>query len=216
MRRFIAAMTISGLFFGIQATTRGEPVATLIVQGAITPPACTPTLDKQVIDLGTIKFADMSATGETGLGSRQFNITITCGTRMGVALKATDNKINTSSNEADDHFGLGYAPDGIRRLGYYYLPLGGHGANGGVIYDGKTGDIATTCDSGGTWFSAVNVTTTCSFGTVEARTDTPVFFTEAIFTLHINPVIAQRDASHLTLSEDAPLDGSVTFSIEYL
>jgi hypothetical protein len=127
----------------ISSLAQATDTAELQVSGTIITSACTPTLSTAVIGLGDIKYADLEVDGSTVLPTKLFTYTVTCDTPMSAATTA---KNNEASSRIKEDGGLGFAADGVTKLGNNDIvpgPGDGNTYAGAVVLDRTTGDVVT-------------------------------------------------------------------------
>jgi hypothetical protein len=206
--------------FAVQSAAQAADTAELTVKGSITTSACTPTLDKQAVDFGTTMYATIPENG-LELDSRPVAMTIQCPTPMRVGFTANDNRKASAESESDtSRLGLGYAADGVTKLGTYTL-----GISNNTTVDGTKSPALQTAD-GTAWtpipandigngytgdYVAADASRTYTAATPSGQ---PAEATVTQYEMYVHPTLRARDA--LNLTEDAHFDGSITFSLVYL
>lgn len=181
----------------------------LNVNGWITPSACQPTLsDDGRYDLGKIAAWSLNRDRPTPLPTRELPLEITCEALTLLALEPKDNR--SGSSYAGDHtsrFGLGWVNGNIR-LGYLELRVGSIMADGVLMHPiGSSGPS--------TW--APTAILSPHFLTAFTPVET-VVIPAPVQTLQANLQIAPAiaPANTLPLTEDVPIDGSITLTLKYL
>jgi type 1 fimbria pilin len=218
MKKYISTMVLAGLFCGAQFPAMAADTADLQVTGSIIPSACTPTLSKDALDLGNIKYQDLSPTVATSLPEVQATLRVQCDGPQVTAVKMTDNRKGSAyvwlSSDPDADNGLGFASDGTTKLGGYEVQARGSNATRdgapATLLEGTDDAEWVAIDEGGNVYLEPAASITVS-GPTPA---TPAAATEWTVDLGVIAHIAPR--VDLSLTEDASLDGSVTFSLVYL
>lgn len=183
----------------------------LRVTGKITPSACEPSLSNGgVYELGKISAKDLNIDQPTALPAKTLQLSITCAASTLVALKPRDNR-SGSHFDSDNPliFGLGLVNTG-EKVGSMLLSLQSITADGRVLYAiGSVGTIAWSPTD------ILSPTFLTSFTPNRATPDiAPVPIQRLIADVLITPRVAP--ANTLTLTQEVPIDGSVTLEINYL
>lgn len=180
----------------------------LTVRGLITPSACTPALsDGGVHDLGKISAKDLKVDTYTHLSEHTFQVTVTCEAATLVAIQPKDNRAGSDFMDEPAYFGLGFI-NGTEKLGSMSMLLEK------VTADGVASRPIDSLDGGLTWerhftIGPDRITSVANTGTLAPI---PVQLLAAQMT--VSPIIAP--ASTLTLTNEVPIDGSVTLTVRYL
>lgn len=179
------------------------------VTGVITPSACDPTLSNGgVYDLGKIAARDLNIDQPTQLTKHSLQLAITCEGPTLLALEPRDNRPNTAYTPISTvRFGLGLI-GGDKKLGYMSLELEPVVDNGTRVYP-----IGSTPSS--TWAPTrlLSYAFLTSFA-AGPTTMTPIPIQQVVADLNITPIIAPTNT--LPLTEEVPIDGSMTLTMRYL
>ncbi|MCF5720812.1 DUF1120 domain-containing protein [Pseudomonas syringae] len=180
----------------------------LSVTGLITPSACEPNLSNGgEYDLGKIPAGDLKADLPTALPVHSLQLAITCEAMTLIALEPRDNRYGSSYSESSSRFGLGLV-NGDKKLGYLQLRLLSIAADGAGMHPiGASGPD--------TWapISLLSHEFITSFA-ASSTSLVPAHIQHLTADLQISPIIAP--ANTLPLTEEVPIDGSVTLSMHYL
>lgn len=179
----------------------------LSVKGLITPVACTPVLSRGgSVDYGKISAQDLNPTGRTWLRKERVQLTVNCDAQTTMAVKATDNRRDSSTSLG--YYGLGLAAGG-EKIGGYQLTTE-HAKGDGVPHP----VIERSIDSNG-WMEADD--TAWQHGwerTLNAGRYVPLPMQVFQADIVIAPWIS--DKSYLPITSEIEMDGSVTFTVIYL
>ena len=202
----ISLISLTSLVTGFAA--QAASTVDLSVTGLITPSACAPSLSNGgVYDLGKISTSDLNADQPTRLAVQNLALAITCEASTLLAIEPRDNRLGSSYEEIPTRFGLGHVNGGIK-LGYLYLRLNSIVADGVGMYP-----LGSTASSGWAPTSLLSKDFLTSFTSVPTgSTPTPIRQLNA--DLQVTPTIAP--ANTLPLTEQMPIDGSVTLTMKYL
>ncbi|MBV4451068.1 DUF1120 domain-containing protein [Pseudomonas sp. SWRI103] len=180
----------------------------LSVKGSITPSACEPSLsDGGIYDLGKIAARDLNKDQPTALPFHRLQLTVSCEASTLVALAPGDNRLGSSSDSAASFkFGLGLI-NTHEKLGNFFLNIES------VLADGVAAHPL------GSAYSNWSPTSLMSHHfitavTTDKTTQTPSPYKQMTAYLLISPTVAP--AATLTLTEQVPIDGSVTLTLLYL
>lgn len=180
----------------------------LNITGVITPSACEPNLSNGgVYDLGKIAAKDLNVDQPTRLPTHRLQLTITCAAPTLLALAPSDNRAGSAYTGSSVRFGLGLI-DGGTRLGYMSLRLESILDNGTRVYP-------IGSDTSATWAPTdllSHMFLTSFAATPKILTPTPI--QQVIADLSITPNIAP--ANTLPLTQEVPIDGSMTLTMRYL
>lgn len=186
----------------------------LTVNGSITPSACVPSLTQDgVVDYGKIAVKDLSFNAPTALPIADLGLSLTCEAPTLFALHGKDNRAGSSYYNIAWLYGLGIANDDPnQKLGHYRIDVLNPVADTDVI------PLFST-DRGQNWIANI-------VGTYFSRT------AWVAFGEHLNGVNAPKPVGNLsvdlrigasiaplktlTVTEEVPLDGSVTVDVIYL
>lgn len=180
----------------------------LSVQGSITPSACAPALNNGgVVDFGKLSAKDLRPDQPTYLPRQNLQMTVTCdaSTLFAVALK--DNRAGSESNQDYYNFGLGLI-NGTEKLGYFTVAM-----SGPVADDVNVRGIASF-DGGVTWERESALVDDGLTSFADTTTLAPLPIQRLVTGLQVAGVIAPSQG--LTLTNEVPLDGSVTLTVRYL
>ncbi|MGY2362931.1 DUF1120 domain-containing protein [Pseudomonas azotoformans] len=181
----------------------------LSVKGSITPSACELSLDNGgAFDLGKISSKDLSRDIQTDLPEQTTQMTVTCEAATLMAIESTDNRAGSSYwDNGEETFGLGLI-NGTQKLGFLYTSLKGHIADGSTAYGIHSRDGGLTWANGGT-FKPGSLSSTY-------KVSPPVPMPFQVLTANITIWPAIAPAQGLTLTEEVPIDGSITLTVRYL
>lgn len=180
----------------------------LSVRGAITPSACTPGLPNAgVIELGKVSAKDLRLDLPTYLPRQTLEMTVTCEAATLFAIAAQDNREGTESSLDFYNFGLGLI-NGSEKLGYLTISMSG------PTGDGVSVRAIGSQDGGTTWQRESAFMDDGLTSVADMTTLAPLPVQRLVTGLQVGTVIAP--ASNLTLTNEVPIDGSVTLTISYL
>ncbi|MGR3888119.1 DUF1120 domain-containing protein [Pseudomonas sp. 1152_12] len=207
MQAFLISLTTLACLATALAAQAASTVD-LSVSGLITPSACEPSLSNGgVYDLGKISASDLHVDQPTRLAVHNLPLAITCEASTLLAIEPRDNRLGSSYDESPTRFGLGHV-SGDNKLGYLSLRLNSIMADGVGMYP-----LGSTTSSSWAPTSLLSNAFLTSFTSVPTGlTPTPIQQLNA--DLQITPTIAP--ASTLPLTEQMPIDGSVTLTMTYL
>lgn len=180
----------------------------LAVKGSITPSACELSLaNGGAFDLGKIAAKDLWPDQPTDLTEQTTQLTVTCDAATLMAIESKDNRAGSSYFDEETSFGLGMI-NNTQKLGYLYTTLQSHVADGTLAYG------IHSMDGGLTWApnGSFKPGSLSSIYKAAPMAPTPVQLLTA--NLRISPAIAP--ARGLTLTDEVPIDGSITLSVRYL
>lgn len=199
----IASLTLIGAGSAFAASSTD-----LTVRGLITPSACTPSLSNGgKFEVGKISAKDLKANDYTVLGDHVTQLTVTCEGATLMAIEPKDNRAGSEAMGSPGYFGLGLI-NGSEKLGSVSAFLEK------VFADGIPSRATDSRDGGTTWdrHRLIGPDRITSVADTATYTPIPVRTLEAQMTL--TAVIAP--ASGLTLTEEVPIDGSITLTVRYL
>ncbi|MBA8065175.1 DUF1120 domain-containing protein [Citrobacter freundii] len=213
-----------------------DPTAVLQVQGKLTNASCTPELSNGgVVDYGYIHLSALSSTDTNQLQNTNIDLIINCTAQTKVAWSTMDDRAGTipspglavrtkagsTGTEVGSTywlFGLGTTTNNVK-IGNYIIDAGfKDNAPASIIADGNEvitiyrnsdwGDSSWSLTSslrsdGYTHMSIANP------GTLE-----PIAFSSVTIPLIIRTSIA--DTSTLAITDDTPIDGQATITLQYL
>ena len=182
----------------------------LNVKGSITPSACTPSIASGgVIDYGKLSAKALNVDKVTRLPYEYLQLRVACDAATLFALQGSDNRAGSEPDSHEGNYGLGLI-NGDEKLGSYYVAFETamaddvparfiHSYDGGATWNPWPG--------GGFW---VGGTVAVANNTAIAPIAVKVMTTEMEIRTYIAP------ANTLTLTEEVPLDGSMTVTVLYL
>ncbi|NVZ49605.1 DUF1120 domain-containing protein [Pseudomonas sp. B6002] len=181
----------------------------LSVKGTITPSACEVSVSNGgQFDLGKIAAKDLSPDGATYLPVLNAEVTTTCEGATLIALEPKDNRAGSAHINDDYLFGLGLI-NGTEKLGAMTAALRSHIADGVVAYSINSSDGGLTWTTGGFFKPTSNLVSVR-----QGATTAPVPVQLLVSTLRIEAEIAPTNS--LTLTNEVPIDGSITLTVRYL
>lgn len=199
----LAALILVGASQAVAASS-----VDLNITGVITPSACEPNLSNGgVYDLGKIAAKDLNVDQPTPLPTHSLQLTITCASPTLLALAPRDNRAGSAYTTGSTNFGLGLI-NGDKKLGRMVLRLESILDNGTRLY--PIGSDTSEIWAPTSLLSYMFLTSFAAAPTI--RTPTPI--QQVIADLSIAPTIAP--ANTLPLTQELPIDGSVTLTMRYL
>ncbi|WP_426128263.1 DUF1120 domain-containing protein [Pseudomonas sp. DWP1b1] len=178
------------------------------VKGTITPTSCTPALaNGGVVDFGKLSAKDLRPNQHTYLPFQTMNMTVTCEGATLFAIAAKDNREGSESNLDYYNFGLGMI-NGSEKLGYLTLAMSG------PVADEVNVRAIGSRDGGVTWERESSFTDDGLASIAELNTLVPIAVQRLTTNLQVAAFIAPTQG--LTLTNEVPLDGSVTLTVRYL
>lgn len=192
--------------------TAGNAVAAsnvdLSVKGTITPSACTLAVGNGgVADFGKLSAKDLSPSQHTYLPFQNMPMSVTCEAATLFAIAAKDNREGSESNLDYYNFGLGLI-NGSEKLGYHTLALSGPMADD--VYVRGIGSR----DGGATWEGESSLMDDGLLSFAQSGTLVPIAVQRLTANLQVAAAIAPSQG--LTLTNEVPLDGSLTMTVVYL
>lgn len=187
--------------------------ADLSVTGKIFPGACVIDLSNGgIADLGDIRKESLSVDKATLLEPVMFPASISCESEVRYALQAIDNAAESTANAL--HYGLGMTPSdekiGYADVGFFE-----------TLIDGGTAYITESSNRGQTWssssFSALSNFDRDNyhgFTKVGSVTTGPSAIKELTTNVRVRARI--QPSSELTITDDVPINGSVSINLHYL
>ena len=180
----------------------------LNVKGSITPSACTPEMSNGgVHDMGKLSAKDLNVTSPTRLPKHMMSFRVSCEADTLMALHSQDNRAGSAYQESQGGFGLGLI-NGNQKLGSFYAYFEAPTVNGASAL------IIESFDGSQTWKEgdSLRSNSLMSFAntTVLAPIPGQLFAADMIIAAFIAPT------NSLTLTEEVPIDGSVTVTVKYL
>ncbi|MGU9855964.1 DUF1120 domain-containing protein [Pseudomonas sp. LF245] len=180
----------------------------LSVKGTITPSACSPALSNGgVVDFGKLSAKDLRPTQHTYLPFQTLQMSMTCEAATLFAIAVKDNREGTESSLDYYNFGLGLN-NGSEKIGYLTMGLTGPMADDVYVHGiaSRDGGVSWENDSS---FIDDGLTSVAQSGSV-----VPIPVQRLATGLQVQAVIAPSQG--LTLTNEVPLDGSVTVTVNYL
>ncbi|VVN47713.1 Protein GltF [Pseudomonas fluorescens] len=199
---------VAAMLLASSASAFAASSTELTVTGFITPSACEPSLSNGGnVTYGKIPVKDLDPVRPTILGEQTLQLTVTCDAPTRMALEAKDNREGSDFGNDPMKYGLGLI-NTTEKLGdmdvFLRLP----------VADGRSARAIISEDGGTTWspsifLSRFSITSMADVGTVD-----PI--PAELFTadLVVYPRIAPTN--QLTLTDEVPIDGSVTLTVIYL
>lgn len=200
------------LLTALLLTATGTAVAAssvdLTVKGLITPSACTPALsDGGKLELGKISAKDLKADDYTVLDDHVMQLTVTCEAATLMAIEPKDNRAGSEFMNEPGYFGLGLI-NGNEKVGSLSMFLEA------VTADGVASRATDSLDGGLTWVRHSGVGPDRITSVADTSTLAPIPVQLFTADLTMTPIIAPTNG--LTLTSEAPVDGSVTLTVKYL
>jgi hypothetical protein len=199
---------IATLMFAGTGTAFAASSIDMSVRGLITPSACTPGLGNGgQFEVGKIAAKDLKASDYTVLADHITQVSVTCEAPTLMAIEPKDNRAGSEAMGEPSYFGLGLI-NGSEKLGSLSVLLEN------VFADGAASRATDSLDGGATWVrhGGIGPDRITSVANSTAYAPIPAQVFEAQMTL--TPMIAPT--SGLTLTEEVPIDGSVTLTVRYL
>lgn len=180
----------------------------LSVKGTITPNACSPALSNGgVVDFGKLSAKDLRPEQHTYLPFQTLQMSMTCDAATLFAIAVKDNREGTESSADYYNFGLGLN-NGSEKIGYLTMMLSGPMADDVYVRGIGSRDGGTSWEAESS-FMDDGLTSVAQSGTV-----VPIPVQRLATGLQVQAVIAPSQG--LTLTNEVPLDGSVTVTVNYL
>lgn len=194
------------------ATVLAASTVDLNVKGLITPSACTPSLSGGgVVDHGKISAGDLNQAIHTRLPVAVMQLQINCEAATSLALRGIDNR--PGSGYVAEHWGLGLI-NGSEKLGNISLRFLSASADGQDLTPIRSTDGGSTwqafTDNFYLWYSSNLV----AFSDDATSAPAPLPVKDLISDMQVATYIAPTNK--LTLTEEQPIDGSVTIEVRYL
>lgn len=180
----------------------------LSVKGTITPSACTPALSNGgLADFGKIAAKDLRPTLPTYLPRQDMEFSVTCDGATLFAIESKDNREGSEYNIDYYNFGLGLI-NGSEKLGWVGVAMSG------PVADGVSVRAIGSRDSGVTWDRESSFMDDGMNAVAEPNTLVPIPVQRLTTALQVAAGIAP--AQNLTLTNEVPIDGSITMTVRYL
>jgi hypothetical protein len=226
MKRILLATMLS---FCVTSVFAAE-TAVLKVKGTLTNSACMPVLSNGgVVDYGTIHLGELSSTAVNQLGHKNIDLTIDCGAATKVSWNIVDDRADSragivvenaqfdgsaiGTSATSQSYGVGKTTGGVN-IGNYAMFVNvdsviadGNAVDPIYLQNGQT--IWSTNTNGSTQGESERNITVAETGTLE-----PLAFKTATFPLTTS--LAIQDTATLAITDDTPLDGQITISLNYL
>lgn len=229
LRRVVLAVVL----LAVTTAALAANTAKISVIGTIMPEACSVSVDNNgTFDYGSMAANTLSPTQANFLGIKTHNLEITCESPTKIAITSTDNiaasvdgsdGVETAAHATNRQFlfGLGYAPDGMTKLGAYGLVLKREGmivngsanavfletSNEGLSWKAKSGDQELYDE--GSWAHWET-----SWGAAEQGTPTPMDVKNVTVPVQVTAAIQQLNK--LPNDQKLELSGDATFTLIYL
>lgn len=211
MNSFSPFLTATLLMVGTSCAWAASSVD-LSVKGLIVPSACTPSLSNDGnVDYGKIAARDLAQDTFTHLPYALLQFKVNCEASTLFALRGIDNR--TGSSIEAHSFGLGMI-NGSQKVGGYYAIFQDAYADGVALYSLWSSDGGSTWkkpNGSDTWWLKSDL---IGFGNDASGVLAPVPIRDLTSNLYIRGYIAP--ASMLTLTQEQPIDGSLTTEMFYL
>ncbi|MBX7275228.1 DUF1120 domain-containing protein [Pseudomonas sp. ERGC3:05] len=209
MKPFLISLaTFACLVTGLPAQAASS--VDLNVSGLITPNACAPSLSNGgVYDLGKIAARDLSVDAPTQLPAHGLPLAINCDAPTLLALEPRDNRLGSNYDDVNlgATFGLGLI-NGNQKLGSTRLGIHSIVGDGVEMYP-----LGSTDSSSWSPTSILSPHFLTAFTPIRAG-NAPAPVQQLTAVVSIEPSIAP--ANTLLLTEEVPIDGSVTLTVKYL
>jgi len=216
------------MFAAASGAAFAQSTANLQVTGKIVPAACTPTLSGGgVVDYGNIVADSLSATGVTKLPVKNLTMTISCSAATKIGFTTTDNQHSTiisAVGSALAGFSLsdtnmyGFGATNGKSIGTFIVKFGNTLAGTTATADGSAIDTIYSQDAGVSWRGDSG-----NWGQPTGRVHSwaPVgTMSPGTYKTITQPIMIEGGIAKIgdlpPLTNDVPLNGSVTFSISYL
>ena len=199
---------VAAMLLATTASAFAASSTELTVTGFITPAACEPFLSNGGnVTYGKIPAKDLDPVRPTHLGQQTLQLTVTCDAPTKMALEARDNREGSDFENDPIRYGLGLI-NGTEKLGDMEIFLRSPAA------DGVAAQAIESTDGGFNWaperyLSRVSMTSVADLGTLA-----PIPVESFTADLVVDPRIAPTN--QLTLTDEVPIDGSVTLTVIYL
>lgn len=178
------------------------------VRGLITPSACAPSLGNGgKFEVGKIAAKDLKVNDYTVLSDHVTQIAVTCEAPTLIAIEPKDNRAGSEAMGEPSYFGLGLI-NGTEKLGSLSVFIEK------VLADNVVSRPTVSTDGGATWERGSDLGPDRITSVANTTTWAPIAVQLLEAQLTLTPVIAPT--SGLTLTEEVPIDGSVTLTVRYL
>ncbi|AJP50678.1 DUF1120 domain-containing protein [Pseudomonas fluorescens] len=201
--------SVAGLLIASALPALAASTVDLTVKGLIVPSACTPSLSANTVDMGRVSVKDLNQESRTLLNPSTLSLSVDCETATMFAMKATDNRTDSSANAGE--FGIGKTAAGE--------PIGGYGLFlDNAVADAVAVQTIVSYNGGTTWFTHYedDLWQSTSLISIKAigTASTPIPAKNTLMALSVNPFI--HPAKNVTISEDTAIDGLATIEVKYL
>lgn len=205
MKKYLAAVSATALI-SIAPYALAASSTDLTVTGTITPSACTPRLSNNgEIDVGKTSVQDLNQTQSTPLDGHPMQLTVDCDAPTTYTLSQTDN--NPGTTAAAGWFGIGRTAAG-EKLGFFFAQITS------TLADSQVAQAIYSEDNGSTWERSryLEPDYPVSVGSAtDHSAQIPV--KNLVMDMQIDTFIARADS--LTLTDETPINGSVTIEVKY-
>ncbi|MFU0921327.1 DUF1120 domain-containing protein [Kluyvera sichuanensis] len=224
MKKTLLVISMLGALAGTSITANAADSVDLKVTGTLTMGSCTPNLaENGVVDYGKININSLNAATDNVMSEKDSTLTISCQTAQKVYLTESDDRadskakdVNINGEPTSQFFGMGFADANST------IPIGSYSVIAkGVTLDGSAGSLLAS-SIGGSW-SLVNQDVpfepdmSAGVGRLSFSNDgsnAPSAFTEATVPLQILSTI--EDTNTLNITDDTPIDGQATITLNYI
>lgn len=199
----VATLLLVGTSFSYAASS-----IDLSVRGLITPSACSPSLGNGgQFDMGKIAAKDLKVNDYTMFDEILTQLTVTCEGPTLMAIEPRDNRAGSEAMGEPLNFGLGLI-NGNQKLGALSLFVE-H-----VLADSVPSRATDSADGGATWgrHRALGPDRLTSVADTATYAPIPV----QVFEARMSATVLISPANRLTLTEEVPIDGSITLTVRYL
>ncbi|WP_392891122.1 DUF1120 domain-containing protein [Pseudomonas migulae] len=199
---------VGAILLATSASVFAASSTELTVTGFITPSACDPALSNGGnVHYGKIPVKDLNADSDryTELEEKSLQLTVMCHAPTLMALEAKDNR--EGSEFSPGSFGLGLI-NGSEKLGALQMRVPSPSA------DGVPSRTITSPRNGSKWTAVYFLTGTNMMSVAKPGTFLPIPIELYNAELLVQAFIAPT--SGLDLSNEVPIDGSVTLTVRYL
>lgn len=224
MKKTLLVVSLLGILAGSSvAANAADNSVDLKVTGTLTMGSCTPTLaESGVVDYGEVYVKDLNATTDNTMTEQDSSLSISCQTAQKVYLTESDDRadskdraVDVSSLPTSYYFGMGFADANST------VPIGSYAVTAtGVTLDGTQGSLLMSA-VGGTWgaYDSLNFEPDMggTLGRISFSSDgstAPTAFKEAVIPLQVVSTI--EDTTTLNVTDDTPIDGQATITLNYL
>jgi len=202
--------SVAGLLIGNALPAFAASTTDLTVKGLIVPSACAPSLSANgTVDVGRISIKDLNPDAYTRLTPATLQLSINCEAPTLFAMKATDNRADSTVGVTD--YGIGKTSAG-ERIGGYFMGLDKGTADESPV------QMIWSMDNGASWVRMWEDDSWQKNMLISiqdpATPRVPMPAKDTLMELSVNTFILP--ARGLTITEDTLIDGSATIEIKYL